>query len=72
MIEILILSTTFLIIILLFNLFLTLHIKKWAHDRNDEIRNELKKMRNDIFDVKEIFRKDVRGILDNVKNILKD
>lgn len=29
-------------------------------------------MRNDIFDVKEIFRKDVKGILDNVKNILKD
>lgn len=29
-------------------------------------------MRNDIFDVKEIFRKDVKGVLDNVKNILKD
>lgn len=71
MIEVLILSTTFLIIILLFNLFLTLHIKKWTHDRNEEIRNELGKMRNDIFDVKEIFRKDVKGILDNVKNILK-
>ena len=71
MIEVLILSTTFLIIILLFNLFLTLHIKKWTHYRNEEIRNELGKMRNDIFDVKEIFRKDVKGILDNVKNILK-
>lgn len=72
MIEVLILSTSFLILILLFNLLITINIKRWTYERNEEIKKELKKMREDIFDVKEVFRKDVKGILDNVKNILKN
>lgn len=65
MIELLLLSSTFFIVLFIGIVVMVLHLKRWFHIR---VENQ----RKDIEELKELFKNDIKKIIDGFTNILKN
>lgn len=70
MIEILLLSGTFMIIILLFVMWLALNMKKWAEEKEIESQKRFDELTERINETQALFKKEVTEILKNITKIL--
>lgn len=70
MIEILLLSGTFMIIILLFVMWLAFNMKKWAQEKEIESQKRFDELTERINETQALFRKEVTEILKNITKIL--
>jgi len=71
MIEALLLSSTFMVIILVAILVLAISVKRWAADRERDNQKRFEELTKRIDETQNLFRTQVADILDNFKNLLK-
>lgn len=71
MIEILLLSGSFMVVILIFVLMLVFHLKRWI-ENNDRINDErYRQLKESIEETRSLYVEEIKGVLGSIKNILK-
>lgn len=71
MIEVLLLSASFMIIILLGIIILVVNFKRWAEKRDEFIVNRINQLNKSIDETKSIYKNEITDILKQLKNLLK-
>jgi sensor domain CHASE-containing protein len=71
MIEVLLLSATFMIIILIVIMVIAFNIKTWVTRREVENQQRFDELTKRIDETQSLFRNQVTNILDNFKNLIK-
>jgi len=70
-IEVLLLSASFMIIILLGIIILVVNFKRWAEKRDEFIVNRINQLNKSIDETKSIYKNEITDILKQLKNLLK-
>lgn len=71
MIEVLLLSASFMIIILLGIIILVVNFKRWVERRDEFIVNRINQLNKSIDESKAIYKNEITDILKQLKNLLK-
>lgn len=71
MIEVLLLSSTFFIILFLGIVILTVNLKRWATRRDEMIVNKLHDLNKSIDETKALYKNEITNILNQLKNLLQ-
>lgn len=71
MIEVLLLSASFMIIILLGIIILVVNFKRWVEKRDEFIVNRINQLNKSIDETKSIYKNEITDILKQLKNLLK-
>lgn len=71
MIEVLLLSASFMIIILLGIIILVVNFKRWVEKRDEFIVNLINQLNKSIDETKSIYKNEITDILKQLKNLLK-
>lgn len=71
MIEVLLLSASFMIIILLGIIILVVNFKRWVEKRDEFIVNRINQLNRSIDETKSIYKNEITDILKQLKNLLK-
>lgn len=71
MIEVLLLSASFMIIILLGIIILVVNFKRWVERRDEFIVNRINQLNKSIDETKAIYKNEITDILKQLKNLLK-
>jgi len=70
-IEVLLLSASFMIIILLGIIILVVNFKRWVEKRDEFIVNRINQLNRSIDETKSIYKNEITDILKQLKNLLK-
>jgi len=70
-IEVLLLSASFMIIILLGIIILVVNFKRWVEKRDEFIVNRINQLNKSIDETKSIYKNEITDILKQLKNLLK-
>jgi len=70
-IEVLLLSASFMIIILLGIIILVVNFKRWVERRDEFIVNRINQLNKSIDETKAIYKNEITDILKQLKNLLK-
>jgi uncharacterized membrane protein len=70
-IEVLLLSASFMIIILLGIIILVVNFKRWVERRDEFIVNRINQLNKSIDESKAIYKNEITDILKQLKNLLK-
>ena len=71
MIELLLLTGTFLVVIILGIIVLIVQAKNWMQAKDEERKQSLKELTRRIDETQDLFRKEISEILTNFKQLLK-
>jgi len=71
MIGILLVSSTFLIVILIAVLLLAFNVKRWAEVKEDENKKRFDELKARIDETQNLFKNQVTELITNFKNLLK-
>lgn len=71
MIEVLLLSASFMIIILLGIIILVVNFKRWVEKRDEFIVNRINQLNKSIDETKSIYKNEITDILKQLKKLLK-
>ena len=71
MIEVLLLSASFMIIILLGIIILVVNFKRWVEKRDEFIVNRINQLNKSIDETKAIYKNEITDILKQLKKLLK-
>lgn len=71
MIEILLISGSFMILLLIFILVLVFHLKEWIQ-KNDRINDErYRQLKESVEETRSLYIEEIKGVLGSIRNILK-
>jgi len=71
MIEVVLMSGTFIVIFFLFIIIIAVNLKRWAMKRDEFIVNRLNELNKSIEQTKSLYKNEISDILKQLKNLLK-